>query len=609
MVFNVIQTAVVLLLYLTSTPAPPDLSLSHSLSGLAACFLAFILASRFLFSRLDRHIAQGRAGNAFSALDRAVARQQVLAIVLCGYYLYVLDVKSWLSLVSPVGQVPTLGALVFMGGFYLHLAVAWAFAHQPYRRIHPSPVSRSTYVRSNLELSLPLLIPWLSISLLLDLFWLLPLPRAHRFLDTLWGQAAFLLVFLVPMVVFTPALVPRFWNCKPLPPGPERERMEAMVRRAGVSFRQILLWPLFGGNMVTAGVLGLVARFRYLLVTRALLQVATPQELDAVLAHEIGHVKRRHLIFYTVFFLGYFLLLTALLMPWPYLEFFLALRFQGLFLAGDSGLFSVIFLIASFVLYFRFAFGFFMRNFEREADLYVFELMESPVPLITCLQKISAVSGRPLEERNWHHFGLGERVAFLERALADPGAIRGHLRKLRRSMAAFAVLLAALASGALYLSRAPVLPRYLLADTERRSQHLSGIEAAGTFAFLGDLLLTRDRPEEAIQAYGKALNLIPTLPEVENNLAWTLATAQDPALRDSRRALVLAQDAARQTPMPHVLDTLAEAQHANGLHQEAMETEQMALDAARRLGDSSMVPYYREQLEKFRKARDAGQDG
>ncbi|MBU2488234.1 MAG: M48 family metalloprotease [Proteobacteria bacterium] len=607
MFFNVIQIAVVLLLYLTRAIVEPELSLSSSLSLLAACFLIFTLVCKLFFSRLDKSIAMGRVSNPFAAHDRAVARQQILAIVLSGLYLYVLDLKSWLSLVFPLGDVPTLGALVFMGLFVIHLAVVWRFAHQPYRHFHPSPVSRTIYVRSNLQLSLPMLLPWLGISLALDLFWLLPFPRAHHFLETLWGQAVFLLVFLVPVIIFTPALVPRFWNCRPLPPGPVRERMEAMTRRADISFREILLWPLFGGNMITAGVMGLVARFRYILVTNGLLQMATPQELDAVLAHEIGHVKRRHLLWYAVFFFGFFLLLMALLQPWPYFAFWVGISFPGAGFANESGLLSVLFLIASFVLYFRYVFGYFMRNFEREADLYVFELLDNPVPLITCLQKISAMSGRPLEEKNWHHFGIGERVAYMEKALADPEAILAHRRKLRRSMAAFALLVAMLASGALYLSKAPLVPRHLLAITNEKARQLPPSETAAGFAVLGDLLLSLDHPREAVEAYKKALKVMSSFPEVENNLAWTLVTTQDPELADPVRALTLAENAARMAPMPHILDTLAEAQYANGLYAKAVESGKMALETARRMGDRFMIPYYREQMEKFQKARD-GED-
>ena len=45
--------------------------------------------------------------------------------------------------------------------------------------------------------------------------------------------------------------------------------------------------------MITAAVMGLIKKFRYILVTQGLLQMLEPEEIDAVIAHEIGHVKKK----------------------------------------------------------------------------------------------------------------------------------------------------------------------------------------------------------------------------------------------------------------------------------------------------------------------------
>ena len=54
--------------------------------------------------------------------------------------------------------------------------------------------------------------------------------------------------------------------------------------------------------------MGLIKQFRYILVTPALLQLLEPFEIDAVIAHEIGHIKQKHLLFYLFFFIGYLIL-------------------------------------------------------------------------------------------------------------------------------------------------------------------------------------------------------------------------------------------------------------------------------------------------------------
>ena len=68
-----------------------------------------------------------------------------------------------------------------------------------------------------------------------------------------------------------------------------------------MGYANILYWPIFGGRMITAGVMGLIKKFRYILVTNGLLQMLEPEEIDAVIAHEIGHIKKQHLLFYLLF--------------------------------------------------------------------------------------------------------------------------------------------------------------------------------------------------------------------------------------------------------------------------------------------------------------------
>jgi Zn-dependent protease with chaperone function len=59
----------------------------------------------------------------------------------------------------------------------------------------------------------------------------------------------------------------------------------------------MLKWPIFEGRMLTAGIMGLVPRYRYILITESLMDVLSIEELKAVVAHEMGHAKYRHLLF------------------------------------------------------------------------------------------------------------------------------------------------------------------------------------------------------------------------------------------------------------------------------------------------------------------------
>lgn len=94
--------------------------------------------------------------------------------------------------------------------------------------------------------------------------------------------------------VLAPLLVRRLWDTVPLPPGPVRDKLETMCARYHVKFNDLLLWRTFGG-MINAAVMGLFGRVRFVLLSDGLLDQVYEREVEAVMAHEIAHVRLRHL--------------------------------------------------------------------------------------------------------------------------------------------------------------------------------------------------------------------------------------------------------------------------------------------------------------------------
>ncbi|MEM7627768.1 MAG: M48 family metallopeptidase [Planctomycetota bacterium] len=94
--------------------------------------------------------------------------------------------------------------------------------------------------------------------------------------------------------VFAPLLIRRLWDTVPLPPGPVREKMVGMCERHGVAVRDLLLWRTFGG-MINAAVMGLFGRVRFILLSDGLLDQVHEHEVEAVMAHELAHVRLKHL--------------------------------------------------------------------------------------------------------------------------------------------------------------------------------------------------------------------------------------------------------------------------------------------------------------------------
>lgn len=75
-----------------------------------------------------------------------------------------------------------------------------------------------------------------------------------------------------------------------------------------------------------------------------------------------------------------------------------------------------------------------MRNFERQADIYIYTIFENAKSLISTLKKIASTSGQSPDKPNWHHFSIQERIAYLEKCEADKKWITRQDRKIRKSI-------------------------------------------------------------------------------------------------------------------------------------------------------------------------------
>jgi Zn-dependent protease with chaperone function len=527
-----------------------------------------------------------------------------LAILLFAVDIYGLNLPSFLIAIPLFNAIPTLAALLFLCLFVFYLALIWACAYGPYKKLYRSDISKKSYVFSNITFSIPVLLPWLILSGLADLIKALPFELPTRFLETTEGEVTYFLIFLFAVAIVGPAIIQKFWRCKPLESGEHRQRIENLCQKAGISYADILYWPIFGGKMITAGVMGLLRKFRYILVTPSLLRLLEPEEIDAVIAHEIGHVKRKHLVFYLMFFVGYMLIsyvtfdmiLFGIIYADPVYWFINKTGFNQTTIF--STLFSLVIIIV-FLIYFRFVFGFYMRNFERQADIYVYTLFDSAKPLISTLEKIVTTSGQSADRPNWHHFSIRERIDFLQKCESDSRWIRRHNRKVKKSIGVYlaAILLIGLIGYQLNLGvigdklNQNVLEKVIAREIEKSPDN------PNLYRLLGDLYYNRKDYEGVKFAYEKALELRLNDPHVLNNLAWFYATCEIESLRNPKRSLSLAKLAAEVETSSQIFDTLAESYFVNEMYQEAIEVGERALKLAK-----DNRSYYEKQLEKFRKA-------
>jgi Zn-dependent protease with chaperone function len=533
---------------------------------------------------------------------RTVSRQSLLALLFFCLQVYLLDIKFYLTSVGLFRVSFTLQGLAALGLFLFHLTIIWLYSHECHCRFSGSSCARSSMVTANLKFNLAILLPWLLISGSFDFIQLLPVGSIHDQLNTPLGQVLFFAFLLVLFMVFAPPLVIRLWSCKPLPPGSKRSLIEKFCQEQNFQVREIVLWPSSGGVFLTAGVMGLLRYFRYLLVTDGLLNILSDDELRAVLAHEMGHVKERHLFFYLIFLLGYLILAY----PLSTVSFLLVLTSDlPLILLGKGdpeyltfiSVLSTLPLLLLLVFYFRFLFGFFIRNFERQADLYVFGVMGRPFPLISALEKVALYSGNIRDVPSWHHFSIKQRVDFLAAAESNRSLLRRHRLKLRRALVGYLAGVAAVGVigylfhiGALGTNLNEQLNIKVLTSLVQLEPKNPQVRLR-----LGTLYYSRNNLTDAVFHLERGLELDPDNLEIINNLAWILATSKERAFFQPQRALALAQKAAAGSQEAYILDTLAEAYHVNGQTEEALAAAEQALAVA-----SENRSYYMKQVERLR---------
>ncbi|MBT3394777.1 MAG: M48 family metalloprotease [Waddliaceae bacterium] len=337
-------------------------------------------------------------------------------------------------------EIPLVGASLFLPAFF-SLSLYFLGLFVAYRVIsRPSRSSAFLKVRFLFPFVVPFLF-FLTIADVATIFY----SGATIFSGEGWhyafGALMLYVVFLGLLMLFFPVLLKVLWGCRPLPSSPLKERLELLCKKAGFSHGGFKIWHVMK-DAITAAIIGIVPRFRYIMFTEKILQHCSDDEVEAILCHEIGHSKRKHLLLYPFIIMGMIIVATlfsfifdpAIYSFFDNVESSSSWRFVAP-IAKTGPFLCIIF------LYFRFVFGFFSRMFERQADLHVFSVGIDPENMISSLDTIAILAGGIHNVPSWHHYSIAKRIAFLEIAIADPSIVVRHHRFVRRSIIIYFIAL------------------------------------------------------------------------------------------------------------------------------------------------------------------------
>lgn len=437
-----------------------DLGLVLTVMILPKLALAVVYAAGCVVVR--RRLGWPGGHQALRGLDRLTSFYRFLAITLYGLDLWV---GALASIRNGLGNLVLLDELLTIGPTLGLLVWSWWAYYPVDRRLREAvlmgridsgrpiyPIwSRGQYVLAQIRHQMALILA----PMLLILAWI----EAVQFYGPdhlLWiGQDPRpWLIIGGAMVVFllAPLLIRRLWDTVPLPAGEIRDRLMAMCRQHRVGVRQLLLWRTFGG-MINAAVMGLFSPLRYILLSDALLEMVSKDQVEAVMAHELAHVRKHHMFWLAVSAIGW-LSLLQLTIGMLICGAVRHLAPEGGSMAGFSPdpLTTPTAMLGSTggMLVWIAAFGWFCRRVERQADTFAVQHLasgrhqpmtddhgrvlvdgESVTTMIRALQQVADLNHIPITRRSWRHGSIGWRQAYLRGLVGLPIRSLGIDRQMR----------------------------------------------------------------------------------------------------------------------------------------------------------------------------------
>jgi STE24 endopeptidase len=231
--------------------------------------------------------------------------------------------------------------------------------------------------------------------------------------------AAGFVAFFVLMANLAPVLIfPIFFKFKPLENPGLVERLLQLTRRAGTEVKGVFEWKLSEkSNKANAALMGL-GNTRRIILSDTLLAKFLDDEVEAVLAHELGHHVHRH-IFQMIaiqagaIFGGFYLIHRAIDALTPHFGF------QGPADFANLPLLALVTTILSLAI--LPAVNSYSRAMERQADTYALKSIPSREAFITSMEKLAKLNLAERQPAPWIEFlfhshpSIQRRIEFARR--------------------------------------------------------------------------------------------------------------------------------------------------------------------------------------------------
>jgi STE24 endopeptidase len=243
----------------------------------------------------------------------------------------------------------------------------------------------------------------------------------------IWA-AAVIIVFQLLLLLIAPAVImPLFNKFTPLPDGSLRERLFALAQRTDFPTRSIEIMDGSKRSRHSNAFFTGFGRFRKIVLFDTLVAQLAEPELESVLAHEIGHYKKRHvvkLLGVSIFglFIGFAAVAWLARQEWFYRAF--GFEYHARFAAANIVPAMLLFALLAGTISFWFSplIHLWSRRFEYEADAFAHATMGEAQPLIRALRKLTEKNLSNLTPHSLYSGFYYSHPTLLERERALRGA-------------------------------------------------------------------------------------------------------------------------------------------------------------------------------------------
>jgi len=221
-----------------------------------------------------------------------------------------------------------------------------------------------------------------------------------------------LLAQLAPVVLF-----PIFYKFEPLENEDLRRRLVVLSEHAGTRVRGVYRWKLSEKSKKANAALTGLGSTRRIILADTLLDNYTPEEIEAVLAHELGHHVHKHIL-KSIFVQAGITLFGFWAANWTLHYAVDQHMFEELSDFANLPLLALVSVVLSFVL--MPAMNAYSRFNERQADRYAFETTASVEPFISSMNKLAEQNLAERTPSKWvewffhSHTSISRRLAAAE---------------------------------------------------------------------------------------------------------------------------------------------------------------------------------------------------